>query len=199
MASSDSLTLSDHGCVCAWFLSPSCMSPACHAWLRNKLHRWSEARRGKMCDMLTVLCCCYSLTIKNEPWCVCYYLMCSIKSIWTPMSDIFHVQSYWHKFLTLTNAAADDDKTSCYILINIWQARVQGGDQNHANKRGHICVTWWYPAGFFLSPSCHNTKGDKKDATQRQHWWDNKTVEIGSWTENGSGRDTGDRCLVGGW
>lgn len=124
------------------------------------------------------------------------------------LDKIYLNTNVWHiscpvlltlKFLTLTNAAADDDKTSCYILINIWQARVQGETKTMQISVATSVLHDGTQQDFSPHPAVTTPREIKKDATQRQHWWDNKTVEIGSWTENGSGRDTGDRCLVGGW
>lgn len=143
------------------------MSPACHAWLCNKLHHWSEGP-GETCATLWRMCVSNMLLFAdlNKLTLICLPSPYMFNKIHlninaSSLSSVTSTNLIWHWSLwPWQNPAADDDHVLCYILISLWKHVF--GETKHANKRGHICVTWWYPAGCSLSPSCHNTKWDEK-------------------------------------
>lgn len=165
------------------------MSPACHAWLRNKLHRWSDAL-GEKC----VTC---------WPWCVSNLLLCAdhkelaliclpspyrfstihLNSNMSPLSPIFHVglSPVW----PIKIGPDLDRRGGCVVFPSLYESMCQGGP-NMQISVGHICYMTVLSRIFPLTQlSQHQARW--KDATQRQHWWDNKTVEIGSCIKKAAG------------
>ena len=140
------------------------MSPACHAWLRNKLHRWSDAL-GEKC----VTC---------WPWCASNLLLCAdhkelaliclpspyrfsaihLNCNMSQLSPIFHLGlgPVW-----LIKIGPDLDRRGrCVILPSVYESMCQGGPNMQISVA--TSVTWRYSAGSFLRPSCHNTERDEK-------------------------------------